>query len=219
MLKLYHDPISANSRRVWITLIEKGLDFKLIEVNLDGEQFTPAFQAMNPFSHIPVLVDCETTVIESLAILDYLEAQYPIPALMPAAPKDLAIVRMVEMATVNELFPAMNPLIAKLLGLMNDEAAAEQSTQKIHRALTWFEQQLGDRAYFGSETLTLADIVAGTSILFVPMLGMELNHYAKLQAWLDRLVMRSSWKESDQPITPEVLEKVKTRMKARIGQH
>ena len=34
-MKLYHDPISPNSRRVWITLLEKGLEFELVEVKLD----------------------------------------------------------------------------------------------------------------------------------------------------------------------------------------
>jgi glutathione S-transferase len=57
MLKLYHMPISPNSRRVWITLLEKELEFELVEVKLDGEQFQPEYLAINPFHHIPALVD------------------------------------------------------------------------------------------------------------------------------------------------------------------
>jgi glutathione S-transferase len=53
MLKLYHVPISFNSRRVWIALLEKGLQFELIELKLDGDQFQPDFVALNPFHHIP----------------------------------------------------------------------------------------------------------------------------------------------------------------------
>ena len=57
MLTLYHQPFSPNSRRVWITLLEKGLEFELVEIKLDGEQFKPEFLAISPFHHIPALVD------------------------------------------------------------------------------------------------------------------------------------------------------------------
>ena len=61
----------------------------------------PEFVAINPFRRIPVLVDGDSTVVESLAILDYLETKYPAPAMLPKDPKDLAVVGMVESVTVN----------------------------------------------------------------------------------------------------------------------
>lgn len=103
MLKLYHTAISANSRRVWIALLEKEIPFELVSLKLDGDQFQPEFLAINPFHHIPVLVDDDFRLIESLAILDYLEAKYPTPAMLPTDAQDLATVRMVEMVTNNEL--------------------------------------------------------------------------------------------------------------------
>lgn len=41
MLKLYHQPLSANSRRVWIALLEKQLEFELLELRSDSEVTTP----------------------------------------------------------------------------------------------------------------------------------------------------------------------------------
>jgi glutathione S-transferase len=87
MLTLYHTPLSINSRRVWVAMLEKDLHFDTVEVDLAGDQFKPEFLGMNPFHHIPVLVDDGFTVIESLAILDYLEAKYPIPSLLPKGPR------------------------------------------------------------------------------------------------------------------------------------
>lgn len=37
MLTLYHTPLSINSRRVWVTLLEKNLDFETVEVDLGGD--------------------------------------------------------------------------------------------------------------------------------------------------------------------------------------
>lgn len=82
-------------------MLEKGLEFELVQVKLDGEPFKPNFLAMNPFHHIPVLVDDGFNIVESLAILDYLEAKYSTPAMLPIEAKDLAVVWMVQLTTVN----------------------------------------------------------------------------------------------------------------------
>ena len=145
MLTLHHAPISPNSRRIWITLLEKELEFELVEVNLSGEQFKPDFLAINPFHHIPVLVDDGFNIVESLAMLDYLEAKYPTPAMLPDQAKELAIVRMVQLVTMNELWPAVFSLAPQLLGLPGgDSEKIKQAQQKVATVLTFFEQLLDE---------------------------------------------------------------------------
>lgn len=141
---------------------------------------------MGGCQHVPVLVDDDFRVVESLAILDYLEAKYPNPSLLPKEEKALAIVRMVEMVTVNELLPAINPLLRQMIGLDSDPEKIEEAKQKATVVLNFFEQLLGDRPYFGSEQLTLADIVAGSSILFLPQMGVTFNLHSALQLELHR---------------------------------
>jgi glutathione S-transferase len=123
MLKLYYARPSAYARPVWLALLEKQLPFELIPVDLSGEQFEPEFLALNPFSHVPVLVDGDFRVIESLAILDYLEARYPDLSLLPTDAIALARVRMVQMVTLNELLPAVIKL------LVHDENSSEKSAE------------------------------------------------------------------------------------------
>jgi glutathione S-transferase len=57
MLKFYYATISANSQRVWITLLEKQIPFEPIIVNLDGEQFQSEFTAIDPLQQVPAIVD------------------------------------------------------------------------------------------------------------------------------------------------------------------
>ena len=85
MLKFYYHPTSVNARRVWVALLEKQIPFEPILINLDGDQFSEDFTAINPLQRIPVIVDNKLRVVESLAILDYLEAKYPTPSLMPSS--------------------------------------------------------------------------------------------------------------------------------------
>lgn len=211
MLTLHHAPISPNSRRIWITLLEKGVEFELVEVNLGGEQFKPDFLAINPFHHIPVLVDDGFNIVESLAILDYLEAKYPTPAMLPDQAKELAIVRMVQLVTMNELWPAVFSLAPQLLGLPGgDSEKIKQAQQKVATVLTFFEKLLDERPYFGSQNLTLAEVTAGTVIPWLPRGGMSLSDYPKLSAWCDRLMAREAWQATE--ATPEAIEALKSVM-------
>ena len=216
MIKLYHYPISPNSRRVWITLLEKGLEFELVELKLDGEQFKPDFLAISPFHHIPALVDDDFNIVESLAILDYLEAKYPTPSMLPSNPKDLAIVRMVEMVTINELLPATMSLSPVLLGLPGGDAEKiQQAKQKISTVLKFFESLLDERPFFASENLTLAEPVAGTIVTWLRGDSFSWSDYPKLGAWCDRLIARPAWQETQ--ATPEMLKAFKSRMAAMMA--
>ena len=199
MLKLYYTPISLNSRRVWVALLEKQIAFEPIALNLDGDQFKPDFRAINPFHRIPVLVDEDLTLVESLAILDYLEAKYPTPALLPTEAKALGIVRMVEMVTLNELLPAMFALTRQMLGVAGDTAQKlEQSKQQIVTLLRFFEGLLADdRTYFAGEQFTFAEVVAGTAVPSLGIFGISFDDYPKLQQWADRLAGRSSWQQTE----------------------
>ncbi|MFN6559837.1 MAG: glutathione S-transferase family protein [Nostoc sp. ChiSLP01] len=217
MLRLYHSPISPNSRRVWITLLEKGLEFELVEIKLDGEQLKPEFLAINLFHQIPVLVDEDLKIIESLAILDYLEAKYPTPAMLPKNAKDLAIARMVQLITVNQLLPATTTFLPQILGLPEAEPTIiEQAKQKISTVLNFFESLLDNRPYFGSNNLTFAEVVAGTTVIWLPRVGIFLNDYPKVSAWCDRLIARPAWQATE--ATPEAIQELKSVVVARMGQ-
>lgn len=154
MLKFYYNPLSPNARRVWLTLLEKEISFESILVNLDGDQLQPDFLTINPFHHIPVVVDDGFRVVESLAILDYLENKFPTPAMLPTEPQNLATVRMVQMVTANELFPQVISLIYD----SEDSPQFLQAKQHIDLVLKFFTVALGVSTFFGSEQLTLATI-------------------------------------------------------------
>ena len=199
MLKFYYNPISVNARRVWVALLEKNIPFELKRLNLDGDQFHDDFTAINPLQRIPAIVDDGLRVVESLAILDYLEAKYPTPSLMPSSPDAIAVVRMVETITVVELQPATIPLTRPLVGLEVDPQKLEAAQQRVAIILQFFEQLLNQQTYFAGEEFTLADVVAGTLAPSLP-----LDNYPYLKAWSERLAQRESWRQTS--AGPEAIE-------------
>jgi glutathione S-transferase len=204
MLKFYYATISANARRVWITLLEKQIPFEPIILDLDGEQFQSEFTAINPLQRVPAIVDNQLRVFESLAILDYLEAKYPAPELMPKELDKLAITRMISMVSVTELQPAVLTLTKQLLGLEIDPMSVEKARQRAISILQFFEDTLGDCPYFTGNTFTIADIVAGTLVPSAAMFGISLEPYPALNAWIDRLSQRESFRQTNP--TPEQVQ-------------
>jgi len=213
-VKFYYHPISGNARRVWIALLEKQIPFEPILIKLDGDQFQPEFLAINPFHHIPVLVDDGFEVVESLAILDYLEAQYPTPSLMPKDAKAIATVRMVELVTLNELVPATVPLMQKMVQLSVAPEKIEAAQQQIAKVLSFFENKLSNNSYFIGENLTLADIVAGNSSFFLSLMGISVDSYPKVKTWLEQLMQRESFVKTAP--TPEEIEAAKPLVKKQL---
>lgn len=165
-------------------------------MNLDGDQFDRNFTAVNSLQRVPVIVDNGFRVIESLAILDYLEAKYPTRSLMPSTPEDIATVRMVEMVAVSELQTAMLILTQPLVGLNVDAQKLDASKERVNAVTKFYENLLRGHAYFVGEGLTLADIAAGTLVPSLPLFGFSLDPYPGLKAWLERLAARESWRQT-----------------------
>jgi glutathione S-transferase len=84
-MKLYEFAPTRSIRIRW-TLRELGVDFEAITVNLlAGEQRSPAFLKINPAGKLPVLVDGDTVLTESIAIVLYLAEKYRDKGLIPTA--------------------------------------------------------------------------------------------------------------------------------------
>jgi GST-like protein len=91
MIKFYYAP-APNPAKVALLLEELGLPYEVVPVDTrKGEQFTPAFKAINPNSKTPALEDGDATVFDSNAILLYLAEKTGrfLPASTPAARGEL----------------------------------------------------------------------------------------------------------------------------------
>ncbi len=208
MLTFYYNPLSPNARRVWLTLLEKQIPFEPVMMKLDGDQHQPEFHEINPFHHIPVLIDDGFRIIESIAIMEYLEAKYPNPSLMPLDPHAIARVRMAQLVTANEFFPKVIPLICE------EKASPKWQQAKLELPFSFMAELLGDCSYIGGKNLSLGDIVAGIAIQLTLALGVSLESYPSLSQWQERLMERVPWQETQ--INDSDLENFKRRVRVLV---
>ena len=83
MLKLYGTPPTRLLRALWL-VNELGIDCERIPVDMSrGEHQSPAMRAINPAGKVPFLVDGDTVITESCAIMLYLAEKYPEKGCMP----------------------------------------------------------------------------------------------------------------------------------------
>ncbi|NET52299.1 MAG: hypothetical protein F6K09_27490 [Merismopedia sp. SIO2A8] len=98
---------------------------------------------------------------------------------------------MVQMVTVNELMPKTGAIVNAEHQPLSPETMAH-----IDTVLTFLEQELGDRTYFGGDTLNLADIVVGATVPLLSRMGLDLSAYRSLKAWCQTITTRQAWIET-----------------------
>jgi maleylacetoacetate isomerase len=110
-MKLYNYFRSSAAFRTRIAFNLKGVVCDTVEVDLRtdaSDQLKPEYQAVNPQGLVPALVIEDTTVAQSLAIIEYLDEVYPEPPLLPRAPVDRARVRAMALAVACDMHPLNN---------------------------------------------------------------------------------------------------------------
>src|ERR1043166_6286032 len=110
-MKLYSFFRSSASYRVRIALNLKGIAYEQIPIHLrrgGGEQLAAAYKAINPQGLVPALDDSGRLLTQSLAIIEYLNEQFPEPPLLPPDPADRAAVRSMALLVACEIHPIQN---------------------------------------------------------------------------------------------------------------
>ncbi|WP_186084521.1 maleylacetoacetate isomerase [Burkholderia gladioli] len=123
---------SSASYRVRIALNLKGLDYTQLPVHLlrgGGEQLGEAYRRIHPDGLVPALVDGDAPpLLQSLAIVEYLDECYPEPPLLPAAAADRAYVRSVAQQIACEIHPLNNlrvlGYLKSTLGVSDEQKSA-----------------------------------------------------------------------------------------------
>ena len=125
-MKLYSFFRSGTSQRLRIALNLKGLQTEYLPVDLRTEQhLQAAFKAINPQGLVPALVDGDQVLIQSPAIIEWLEEKYPNPPLLPADAQQRAHVRALAAMVGCDIHPINNRRILEYLRhqFKADEAA------------------------------------------------------------------------------------------------
>ena len=174
---------STSSYRVRLALALKGLDYRAVPVNLlAGEQHQPAYRALNAQGRLPSLrLDSGEVLIQSPAILEYLEERYPAVPLLPAEPLLRARHRGVAALIACDVHPLHNvSVLNRLRGLgLEEPAVLDWISHWIGEGLAAVEAQIGSSGFcFGD--VGLADVYLLPQLYAARRFQVDLAPYPRL---------------------------------------
>ncbi len=170
-MKLYSYWRSSAAYRTRIALNLKRLEYEVIPVHMlkdGGDQNNQAYQSINPQGLIPTLVDDDVSLGQSLAIMDYLEAKYPEPALYPKNIQDRAFAQQFALAVACDIHPLNNLRVLKYIKRTlkpDDDAKDAWYHHWIRTGFTALEKLLNDRRWQGPYCLDQQVTIADTCLL------------------------------------------------------
>jgi glutathione S-transferase len=199
---LYGAPVSPFVRKVLVAAAIKGVAVELVPVGM-GDQ-NPDFLAASPFRKMPALTDGDFSVPDSSAIIAYLEAKHPEPALIPAEAKARARTIWFDEFADTIFVPATGPMFfnrivaPKFMKQDGDMAAADKAEKEgLPPILDYLESVIPPSGYLVGDALTLADISVACPFVNAAHCGVvpDAGKYPKITAFLANMYAKPGFAE------------------------
>lgn len=192
MLKIFGALFSSNVNKVRYVANYIGIDYELIPVDiLKGEQKSQDFLRINPVGKVPVMVEDDFILFESMAIARYLSSSYG-SDLYPEELKTRAIVdQWIDFCSIhlqtatNRIF--FNRIVAPSIGIPKDEDTLNAGLRLLEQYLPILENQLDRNEFVAGDQLTLADMNLLAVLDPSEAMGISINRYRNLYGWFQNL--------------------------------
>ena len=198
---IFGSSLSPYVRKVLAFAGEKGIDFELQPTGFPNH--SPEYLEASPFRKMPALRDGDYSLADSSAIIHYMEAKHPEPALIPTDPelRGKAIwfdefSDTILTACGTKIF--FNRIVApRFMGREGDLAAAETAErQELPPILDYLEKVVPDAGqYLVGDGITLADIAVASPFANLAHLNCDIDasRHGRVRSWVDSILARPSF--------------------------
>jgi len=199
MVTVYSAPNTRAIRVIWV-LEEIGAKAEIKSMPYPPRQHAPDYFAVNPTGMVPLLIDGEVRLSESMAICDYLAAKHRSPLVVPTddpeRPQFLQWLWYGESTLMTPL-SRLN-IVRQVEGKGGAEVDALIAGARHHAAerLKMLEQRLEGRDFLAAGRLTLADISVSYPLHLVGMLGLDDLLGPRSVAYRERLRARPAYQRA-----------------------
>jgi maleylpyruvate isomerase len=186
-VKLYGYFRSSAAYRVRIALNLKNLGYEQQAVHLTrngGWQWSEEYRAVNPQKRVPALaLDSGEVLLQSLAIIEYLDEVHPRPPLLPADPVERAQVRAVSQIMACDIHPVNNLAVLNYLkGPLNQDQRAVDDWYRhwVREGFEAIEALLRPGPYAFGANVTMADLCLVPQVFNARRFNVDMGKYSKI---------------------------------------
>ena len=198
MVTVYSAPNTRAIRVIWV-LEEIGVKAEIKSMPYPPRQHAPDYFAVNPTGMVPLLIDGEVQLSESMAICDYLATRHGSPLVVASDdPERAPFLQWLWYGESTLMTPLSRLNIVRRVERKGPEVDALLAGARDHVAdrLKMLEQRLEGRDFLAAGRLTLADISAGYPLHLVGLFGMEHLLGPRSTAYRERLLSRPAYQRA-----------------------
>ena len=172
-MALFSDPSDHYCQRVRIVLEEKGISSEIIDT--DKNNINAEILEVSPYSTLPVLVDRDVCLYDSVTLMEYLDERFPHPPLLPVYPVARANIRLYIKRIANDWCSIFDRLLDEKL-----KDAEEKKLKKNLKALMVAANPIfKEKPFFMNEDFSLVDCCIAPILWRLPQVGIEIPNDAK----------------------------------------
>ena len=193
---LYSGPTCPFSQMSRIILNEKGCDFRVESIDVDGIMANKdgiEAATLSPYGELPVLSERDLMLYNVYVVNEYIDERFPHPQLMPTDPVGRARMRLFMYVLERELFPYVRILENR----KSTDARRELARSHLRQNLEVLSFRVGETKHLLSDDFGMVDAVLAPILWRLPHYGIELpSTAAKLETYAQRLFTRQSFIDS-----------------------
>jgi glutathione S-transferase len=199
-MKLYYFE-SLNARKACAVAKHLGVPAELVRIDMGkGEHRTPSYLAINPNGKVPALVDGDTRLWESNAIMAYLARAAGSDLWPRDDDRQIELTRWLSWDAWHFIrhgatLVFQNIIKPRFLGAAPDPQAVEEATGFFKQFAAVLDEHLRGRRYILGDTLTIADFAAAATLPNADQAKIPVKTFTEIVRWHERLNELPAWRE------------------------
>ena len=192
-MALFSDPTDHYSHRVRIVMQEKGVSSEILDSDINN--LTDDILEMIPYATLPVLVDRDVCLYDSIILMEYLDERFPHPPLLPVYPVSRAHIRLFIQRIEKDWCSLFDKLNSKTL----KDAERRKMVNELRSFLLSSAPIFKEKKYFMSDDFSLVDCCIGPILWRLPSLGIDFKEEVKtrpIHEYMKRVFTRSTFIDS-----------------------
>jgi len=200
-MALFSDPSDHYSQRVRIVLAEKGISSEVIDS--DRKNLTEEILQVSPYASLPVLVDRDVCLYDSVTLMEYLDERFPHPPLLPVYPVSRANIRLY----IKRIERDWCTLFDEICDGNLKESKKSKLRKNLKSLITGSVPIFKEKPFFMNEEFSLVDCCIAPILWRLPLVGIEIQNDSKnkpINEYMKKVFTRKSFIQSLTEIEKEM---------------